>query len=107
MNAHQKYAHNLVTGLKPADVAAMVALPPSAKSTKEHRVEDIHQAVLDYGEDGTKAAWADLLADAAGVKREDGWPANWAVGIMALITDIDQADDGADDGADARELRAA
>lgn len=94
MNAHQKYVAALVAGLQPVDVATMIAIPPSPKATKAHRIEDVQQHVLDYATPETRMAWADLLAAAAAQPRQADWPPDWAIGIGELIFAIDLPDEG-------------
>ena len=87
MNAHQRYVANTVTGLTPHEVAVLVACPPGNRSSALG-VDAIHEMVSTYATDQTKAAWADLLANAAGVTREKEWPATWSLPISRMIFDL-------------------
>ena len=87
MNAHQRYVANTIAALAPAEVAALVACPPGNRSSTLG-VDAVHEMVQTYATDATKAAWADLLAEAAGVKRASEWPATWALPISRMIFDL-------------------
>lgn len=103
MNAHERYVANLVAGLTPAQVARLVAEPPSGRSQRLG-VTEVHALVVTHGGRDTKAAWVGLLADAADPKHADGkWEPGWAGPIARLIFDlpvdgVDELGDG-DDGA--------
>lgn len=92
MNAHQKLVYNRIMKLTPKTVAENLASPPGnqAKGAKGHTVRALHDDVLKYAKtvDEIIDAWENLLADAAGVETEDGWPALWAGEIAELMADL-------------------
>lgn len=87
MNAHQRYVANTIAALHPHEVATLVACPPGNRSAALG-VAEIHDMVQTYATDATKAAWADLLAEAASVPRGDGWAPTWALPISRMIFDL-------------------
>lgn len=95
MNAHQRYVANILTHLTPADVAALVACPPGNRS-QSLGVTEIHDMVVTYATDTTKAAWADLLAAAADEARQEGWAPTWALPISRMIFDLPAPDEAPD-----------
>jgi hypothetical protein len=92
VNAHQRYVANTIHALAPAEIAALVACPPGHRSSTLG-VTEIHEMVTTYADDPTKAAWADLLAEAAAVPRGDGWAPTWALPISRMIFDLPAPED--------------
>lgn len=92
MNAHQRLVFNQIKGLTPEKVATAVAEPPGhrAKGADVLNLKEVHKDILTYADqvDEILDAWADLLADAAGVEAKDGWPALWTRELAELMKDL-------------------
>lgn len=96
MNAHERFVANLVAGLTPAQVARLVAEPPSGRSQRVS-VPELHEMVKLHGGPGLQAAWVGMLADAADPKLGDPkWEPGWAAPIARWIFELpaDALEDG-------------
>jgi hypothetical protein len=70
-------------------------------------LQDLHDTILDCGDDDTIQRWGDTLAAAAAVERGDR-PATWALVLRPLLAAIPRVVDPVDgvvSGSDSPELR--